>query len=31
MGCSGVRMGCRQSGERKDVKGGEGIMGYEIF
>ena len=22
MGCSGVRMGCRQSGGRKDIKGG---------
>jgi len=24
MGCSGVRTGCRQSGGRKDVKGGGG-------
>jgi len=27
MECSGVRMGCRQSGGRKNVKGGEGYYG----
>jgi len=27
MGCSGVRMECRQSGGRKDMKGGGGYYG----
>jgi len=31
MGCSGVRMECRQSGGRKDMKGGGGYYGIWNF